>query len=257
VPAIEWEPTQQRMLPAERRLGQILGAVGVGTALSWVGLNMASGGIEPPTMIASLARAETKAPSDALTDPDFPSDWPYTAVDLQRRDETSDTRFYDQPRLVTHIDDSAIAALTSFYSQQPVFAARPADVALLDIASSWISHYPSNFDGSAGRVALLGMNQYELEQNRQGTEQVVKDLNNEPSLPYGDEEFDAVTIAVSVDYLVKPREVFREINRVLKRGTLLLGLFLRSLAGLLARWQDTSRCGASQLPAWFLRHECL
>eukprot|EP01043_Picozoa_sp_COSAG02_P033637 COSAG02_NODE_2305_length_9181_cov_3.277001_6_plen_232_part_00 len=214
------------MLPAERRLGQILGTVGVGTALSWVGLRMASGGIgAPPTMVTSLARAETKAPSDALSDPDFPSDWPYSADDLRRRDETSDTRFYDQPRLVTHIDDSAIAALTSFYSQQPVFAARPADVALLDIASSWISHYPSSFDGSAGRVALLGMNQYELEQNRQGTERVVKDLNDEPSLPYGDEEFDAVTIAVSVDYLAQPLEVFREINRVLKRGTLLLDCY--------------------------------
>jgi hypothetical protein len=226
------------MLPAERRLGQILGAVGVGTALSWVGLNLASGGMGPPT-IASLARAETKAPADALTDPDFPSEWPYSTDDLRRRDESSDTRFYVQPRLVTHIDDSAIAALTSFYSQQPVFA-KPADVALLDVASSWISHYPSNFDGSAGRVALLGMNQYELEQNRQGTEQVVKDLNDEPLLPYGDEEFDAVTIAVSVDYLAQPLEVFREINRVLKPGTLLLALLLCTSAGLLISWQGRS-----------------
>lgn len=171
----------------------------------------------PAAAIASLARAEANPPSEALTDPGFPSAWPYSADDLRRRDETSDLRFYDQPRLVTHIDDSAITALTSFYSQQSVFA-KPADVALLDIASSWISHYPSNFDGSAGRVALLGMNQYELEQNRQGTEQVVKDLNAEPRLPYGDEEFDGVTIAVSVDYLAQPLEIFREIFRVLKPG---------------------------------------
>eukprot|EP01045_Picozoa_sp_COSAG04_P022906 COSAG04_NODE_2653_length_3785_cov_5.176614_4_plen_88_part_01 len=40
---------------------------------------------------------------------------------------------------------------------QPVFA-KPAEVALLDVASSWISHYPQQFDGSEGRVALLGMN---------------------------------------------------------------------------------------------------
>ena len=152
---------EQRMLPAERRLGHILGAVGVGTALSWVGLNMSSG----RGSIAGLARAETKAPAEALTDPDFPADWPYSADDLRRRDETSDARFYDQPRLLTHIDDSAIAALTSFYSQQPVFA-EPADVALLDVASSWISHYPSHFDGAAGRVALLGMNQVRRRRSR-------------------------------------------------------------------------------------------
>ena len=37
----------------------------------------------------------------------------------------------------------------------------------------------------------------------------MKDLNVEPVLPYGDAEFDAVTIAVSVDYLARPLEVFR------------------------------------------------
>ena len=172
------------MLPAERRLGQILGALlGGGAALSWVGLNnMASGGGGggAAKKITSLAAAESKAPADALTNPEFPPEWPYTSDDLRRRDESSDLRFYDQPRLVTHIDDSAIAALTAFYSQQPVFA-KPEAVALLDVASSWISHYPPNFDGSVGRVALLGMNQYELEQNRQGTDEVVKDLNTEPA----------------------------------------------------------------------------
>ena len=46
----------------------------------------------------------------------------------------------------------------------------------------------------------------------------MKDLNVNPVLPYGDNEFDAVTIAVSVDYLSQPLEVFKEMNRVLKPG---------------------------------------
>ena len=37
-------------------------------------------------------------------------------------------------------------------------------------------------------------------------------------LPYADEDFDAVTIAVSVDYLAQPLEVMREIWRVLRPG---------------------------------------
>lgn len=47
---------------------------------------------------------------------------------------------------------------------------------------------------------------------------VVHDLNKDPSLPFPDASFDAVTCAVSVDYLTKPLEVFREIHRVLKPG---------------------------------------
>ncbi len=38
-----------------------------------------------------------------------------------------------------------------------------------------------------------------------------RDLNIEPKLPYGDAEFDVVTCVVSVDYLNKPLEIFREV----------------------------------------------
>lgn len=46
----------------------------------------------------------------------------------------------------------------------------------------------------------------------------VADLNKNPKLPYEDNAFDFVTNVVSVDYLVKPREVFEEMHRVLKPG---------------------------------------
>merc|ERR1712086_543785 len=51
-----------------------------------------------------------------------------------------------------------------------------------------------------------------------GTEYVAKNLNVDPTLPYGDNEFDFVTNVVSVDYLNKPQEVFKEMHRVLKPG---------------------------------------
>ena len=60
------------------------------------------------------------------------------------------------------------------------------------------------------------MNADELARNPQLTEWTVHDLNADPILPYGDNEFDAATIAVSVQYLTKPLEVFQEIARVLK-----------------------------------------
>lgn len=45
-----------------------------------------------------------------------------------------------------------------------------------------------------------------------------QDLNVDPTLPFCDESFDVVTCVVSVDYLIRPLEVFAEIARVLKPG---------------------------------------
>ena len=64
------------------------------------------------------------------------------------------------------------------------------------------------------------MNEYELSQNPVLTSFDVKDLNADPTLPYDDASFDKVTCVVSVDYLNKPLEVFKEIGRVLRPGLL-------------------------------------
>lgn len=123
-------------------------------------------------------------------------------------DESSDTTFYASPRFVTHIDDNAIRSLRQHYAAE--FPSTPEDRAnssVLDMCSSWISHYPEGF--SAGRVAGLGMNVQELEKNPVLTEYAVQDLNVSPKLPYKDNEFDIITNAVSVDYLRKPIEVFQ------------------------------------------------
>jgi len=37
-----------------------------------------------------------------------------------------------------------------------------------------------------------------------------QDLNVDPKLPFPDESFDVVTCVVSVDYLTRPLEVFKE-----------------------------------------------
>ena len=48
----------------------------------------------------------------------------------------------------------------------------------------------------------------------------IQDLNKNPKLPYEDNTFDVITNAVSVDYLSRPIEVFKEMHRVLKPGGL-------------------------------------
>lgn len=126
-------------------------------------------------------------------------------------DESDDGIFYEQPRLVYHIDDAAVTALTEYYSEN---LKEGEDV--LDICSSWVSHYPKDWKG--GNVVGLGMNEYELSQNKQLTSYVVKDLNSDQVLPFDDACFDKVTCCVSVDYLNKPLEIFKEIGRVLRPG---------------------------------------
>lgn len=130
-----------------------------------------------------------------------------------REDESDDSLFYREPRLVTHLDDAAIAALEDFYGQLI-----PPGSRVLDLMSSWVSHLPPALDVRI--VAGLGMNQIELENNPALTERVVRDLNLDPSLPWDDGSFDAVICTVSVQYLVRPVEVFREVNRVLAPGGL-------------------------------------
>ncbi|PSC68426.1 S-adenosyl-L-methionine-dependent methyltransferase [Micractinium conductrix] len=164
--------------------------------------------------VASAATGVDQAAA-VLEAPNWPEEFPFKPEFFQRYDESSDAAFYETPRYVTHIDDGAIKALTQFYAESfPASGSK--DAALLDICSSWISHYPDGY--TAGRVAGLGMNEAELARNKQLTEYAVRDLNEDPSLPYEDNSFDMITNAVSVDYLAKPIEVFREMHRCLKPG---------------------------------------
>jgi SAM-dependent methyltransferase len=135
-----------------------------------------------------------------------------------RRDEAPDQEFYRFERLVTHIDAGAVAAVTQLYRQ--FF---PAGGAVLDLMSSWVSHLPAEVPYT--RVAGLGMNARELAQNPRLTDQLVQDLNAQPHLPYGDAEFDAAGICVSVQYLTRPADVFQELARVLRPGAPLVVTF--------------------------------
>ncbi|MVN76877.1 methyltransferase domain-containing protein [Hymenobacter sp. HMF4947] len=135
-----------------------------------------------------------------------------------RHDETPDSEFYRFERLVTHIDAGAVAAVTQLYRQH-----FPAGGTILDLMSSWVSHLPAEVAYS--RVAGLGMNANELAHNPRLTETLVRDLNKQPYLPYGDAEFDAAGICVSVQYLTQPVAVFTELARVLRPGAPLVVTF--------------------------------
>ena len=145
---------------------------------------------------------------------------------FRRWDESPDAEFYDTPRMVTHIDDSAIQAVTQLYREY-----FPPGGALLDLMSSWVSHLPHEV--TYRRVVGLGMNADELRANSHLTQWLVQDLNRDPGLPFLDGEFDGAGICVSIQYLIQPARVLREVGRVLHTRTVphLQFVFDESIAG--------------------------
>jgi SAM-dependent methyltransferase len=125
-----------------------------------------------------------------------------------RFDESDDADFYGPPRLVTHIDDAAIAAVGQLYEELGI------DGDVVDLMSSWVSHFRT----PPRHLRVLGMNGRELDANPAAASRTVHDLNASPELPLPSESIDDAVCCVSVDYLVRPVEVFTDVARVLRPG---------------------------------------
>jgi SAM-dependent methyltransferase len=161
----------------------------------------------------------------------------FPAQFFARVDDDEDAAFYAVPRLVTHIDDDAIAAVGELYEELHVAG----DV--LDLMSSWVSH----FRVPPRSLRVLGMNEHELLANDAATERIVHDLNADPRVPMPAESVDDAVCCVSVDYLTQPIEVFRDVARVLRPGGRLVCTFsnrvfpTKAIRGWLAA-TDEDRC---------------
>jgi SAM-dependent methyltransferase len=131
-----------------------------------------------------------------------------------RDDERPDADFYGPPRLVTHIDDAAVAAVGDLYAELGIDGSARAPRRVLDLMSSWVSHFRT----PPAELVVLGMNADELAANPAATERVVHDLNADPRLPLPDDDVDAAVCCVSIDYLTRPIEVLAEVGRVLRPG---------------------------------------
>lgn len=129
-----------------------------------------------------------------------------------KQDTGDDLSFYAPPRLVTHIDEGATAALTQAYR-----TLLPEGGRLLDLMSSWVSHLPS--DRNYAEVVGHGMNAVELEANPRLTWSFVQNLNQKPLLPLADHAFDAALCCMGVQYLQQPLVVFAEVRRLLMPGS--------------------------------------
>jgi len=184
------------------------------------------GGIDVP-------HAKASPTSRALDGQTYPESWPFDARDLTPEDPSDDQLFYLIPKFVQHAGAECRQCLTDYYA-----CVLPERGDVLDLCSSWTSHYPKEYRARTRRCAALGLNALELLANPSKTEWKVQNLNKDPSLPYEDASFDVVTNSLSADYLTRPLEVFREVRRVLKPGGVAAMAF-------------TNRCFPSKVvPCW-------
>jgi len=164
-------------------------------------------------------------------------------------DAEDDELFYEPPRLVCHIDDGAIAALTGFYR-----TALPPGGVLLDLMSSWVSHLPPEI--GYGQVIGHGMNATELAANPRLSRWFVQNLNRDPGLPLGAASVDAAMICVSIQYLQQPAAVLREVARVLRPAAPLVISFSNRCfwTKAVAVWRALDDDGHARLVETYLRH---
>jgi hypothetical protein len=167
---------------------------------------------------------------------------------FDRIDAEDDEYFYEPARLVFHIDDGAVAALTEFYR-----TALPAGGTVLDLMSSWVSHLPA--DVSYREIVGHGMNAAELVANRQLDRWFVQDLNRDPALPLGTASVDAAMICVSIQYLRRAVAVLREAARVLRPGAPMVISFSNRCfpTKAVAIWRGLDEDGHARLVELYLR----
>jgi SAM-dependent methyltransferase len=164
-------------------------------------------------------------------------------------DAEEDELFYEPPRLVCHIDDGAIAALTEFYRRT-----LPAGGVVLDLMSSCVSHLPG--DVAYGEVIGHGMNAEELAANPRLSRWFTQNLNRDTALPLADASVDAAMICVSIQYLQQPVAVLSEVARVLRPGGLAVISFSNRCfwTKAVAVWRGLDDAGHARLVELYLNH---
>lgn len=147
----------------------------------------------------------------------IPTDFGDSGEGLTRLDERDDGRFYASPRMVQHLDARALETIGGLYAEL-----LPPGADVLDLMGSFDSHLAAADPAS---LTVLGMNPQELAANALADRHMVQDLNAAPLIDLPTHSMDGVVSTASIEYLVDPVAVLREVRRVLRPGGRLVVTF--------------------------------
>jgi len=147
--------------------------------------------------------------------------------------------------VTTDVDEEAIEKLKSHYN---FYLKEGMDV--LEFGAAIDSYLPSNlkFDRHVG----VSLSKSLMDKNPSLTERLVVDMNNvleevgidsDEIKSLGDDSFDAIIMANTIDFLTSPREVFKTAWRLLKPGGIMLVSFMNKDA-------NTKKFGDAQTNMW-------
>lgn len=249
-----FEATRRSLLALLSTAGALLGAAGG----AWASFFSADGGL-PLSMVTDWTGEQIQVVrlpqgyADGYTLPitniteavfgkikAFPETYPFNEKDFSRFNNADDSVYYAKPQFKYGVDAGAIAALTHYYNT----TITKSKLNVLDVGSSWVSHYPREFKKKMRNIVGIGLNPLELQINPQLTEFEVRDLNKVPELPFRDASFDVVTCAISIPYFTSPVKIFKEVRRILKPR----GRFIVS---------TTRQCEMAKAVNVWLRFPCL
>lgn len=195
--------------------------------------------VSPALAMYTDPNSKILLPSEGEIQSSLPTTWdkddnPFVDLDkssFSRLDETPDTKFYQDPRFTEHVDEQAVQSMTNFIASNDVLKENDS---VLDMCSSWTSHISPSTKAKYNleRVAGLGMNEEELKSNSiLNNDYTAVDLNTKPDvkLPYDDESFNVVLCQLSIDYLIHPLNIMREVGRILKPGGKVIIIFSNRL----------------------------
>ncbi len=147
----------------------------------------------------------------------IPTDFGDSGDGLARLDERDDGLFHTNPRMVQHLDTRAVETITRLYADL-----LPPDASLLDLMGSFDSHLAAARPAS---LTVLGMNAEEIAANAEADRRMVHDLNAAPLIDLPTGSVDSAVCTASIEYLVDPVAVLREVRRVLRPGGRLVVTF--------------------------------
>ncbi len=129
-----------------------------------------------------------------------------------RKIEDDDAVFYESiDSTQPVVDQVAIEQLNQFYNDRI-----KDNTQILDLMAGPNSYLPETL--KQVDVTGLSIKESDLQSNPALNQYTLHDLNQQPELPYKNEQFDVVVCAFSVEYMTQPIQVFKEVAKILKPG---------------------------------------